>query len=295
MPRRLRNKESQKRSDSESDDGNVYQQEEDGDESRSPTPSQSPSPSLSPTPSPSPSPSSAPCPSLFPETPFLRRVTRSFTLKANKAAATPKTPKTPKTPSTPRTIVTRARVNKKQATARGDHSEIDIESVGDPDPDLPKTPSAKKPRPRTKRVTGGKAQSGGEVETEGDVKPVKTSSLKKLGAKPKGHGAGGYPVEDIEPEADTNSAATTPLIASFQGNDVDGDGSLTGLPTKVWSPLDSPMEGIESAAMLLTLNRDYEMMPIAVPQQERNCRGKYQRRDTHNALSRSPTVLPEVC
>lgn len=338
MTRRLRNKELQENSDSESNDNDgMYQQEEDRDESGSPTPS----PGLSPTPSPilSPSPAS---PSSTPrqETLFLKRVTRSFTAATTKTPKTPKAPKTPKnpkileTPSALRTIVTRTRVNKKHTTAQGFQSEVDIESVGDPDPNLLKTPTEKKLRPRTKIDAGGKAQSDGEVESEGNVKPVKTPTPKKPGAKSKGHGAGVHPEEGVESEEDTTPVKTptpkrprakfkrsgaargrvispvtpkkprvphrkksskksvsvmTPTIASIQGSDIDGDGSLVGLPTKVWSPLDSSMDGIESAAMLPNPNRDCEMMPIAIPQQEHNCRGAY------DALSRSPTVLLEVC
>ncbi|KAG0294440.1 hypothetical protein BGZ96_001168 [Linnemannia gamsii] len=334
MTRRLRNRELQENSDSESDDDDVYQQEEDRDESGS----QTPSPGLSPTPSSIPSPSPASSTSSPPlETFFPKRVTRSFTPKVNKAVATPKVLKTPKTPknpkileapSAPRTIVTRARVNKKQVAARGDQAEVDIESVGDPNPNLLKTPTAKKPRLRTKRGAGGKAPSDEEVESKGNVKPVTTPAPKKSGAKAKGHGSGGHPEEDVESEEDIKpvkalthkrprtkshgpgaarglakktrglrpkksskkyvSNATAPSIASIQGSDIGGDGSPTGLSAKVWSPLDSSMDGIKSAAMSLNPNRDCEMISTAIPQQERNCTGVY------DVLLRSPTVLLEA-
>ncbi|KAF9540797.1 hypothetical protein EC957_003719 [Mortierella hygrophila] len=285
MPRRICNKDVQENSEAESDDDDIYQ-EEDRDESTSPTLSQSPSQSPSPTPSLSP----------LPETPPPRRTTRSTTTKVKKAVAI--IPKTPKTPKTPRAIVTRTRVIKETtASGRGDHADADMESVGDTEsetgPQLLKTPTTKKPRPRTKKeaVTGrGKAHpEGGEVESEGDVKSVKKPTPKKPRAKTKGRGAEDQPVEgefDAKPvktitskrsrakseksraaseqartpatpkkpraprpkkimKASAAVAATTPLIASIQEND-DGGGSFVGLPSKVSFPLDSIMDGIET-------------------------------------------------
>ena len=349
MPRRFRNKDVQENSESESDGDDVYLEEDNREESTSSTASQSPSQSPSPTPNPSPAPASA-SPSPFPETPSLKRVTRSSTLKMKKAVATtlktPKTLKTSKTPKTPRAIVTRAWVVRKvTAAARGDHPVVSIESAGntesETDPQLLKIPTTKKPRPSTKRgaAAGGKAQpEGGEVDSEGDVKSVKKPAPKKPRAKAKGCRAGDQPEEEeVDSEADAKpvktltpkgsrakpegsravseqtktlatpkkplaprpkkimkasvvTTATAPLIASIQDNE-DGDGSPVGLPSKVSSPLDSPMDGIETCGSVAS-NRDCEMM--AMPQQERNG-GKQPHRHGYDTVSRSPTALPEVC
>ncbi|KAF9141103.1 hypothetical protein BGX30_005483 [Mortierella sp. GBA39] len=330
MPRRICNKNVQENSEAESDNDDIYQ-EENRDESTSPTLSQSPSQSPSSTPSPSP----------LPETPPPRRVTRSSTPKVKKAVAT--TPKTPKTPKTPRAIVTRTQVIKKTTAAgRGNHADADMESVGDTEsetgPQLLKTPTTKKPRPRAKKgaVTGGgKAYPEGEVESEGDVKSVTKPAPKKPRARAKGRGAGDQPEEgesDAKPmktltpkrsrvksekskaaseqartpkkpraprpkkimKASTTVAATLPLIASIQEND-DGGGSSVGLPSKVSFPLDSLMDGIETyrsaAAVLKTSNWDCGMM--AMPLQERNSGGQPHRHG-YGTMSRTPTVLLET-
>lgn len=348
MSRRIRNNDVQENSESESDDDDAYQ-EEDREESTTSTPSQSPSKSPSQSPSPTLSPSPAPAsarPSSLPETPPPRRVTRSSTPKVGKAVAT-----IIKTPKTPRTIVTRSRVIKKATEAsRGDHPDVDIESVGDAqseaDPQLLTTPKTKKPRPRAKKgaaVGGEKTQpEGGTIESKGDVKSVKKPTSRKPRDKAKGRVAGDQPEEGgVDSEADTKpvktptpnrsraklegskaasertktpatprklrtprpkknvkasaAAATAPLIASIQDND-DGDRSSVGLPSRVSSPLNSPMDGIETyrsaAAVLQTYNWDCEMM--AMPQQERNGGGQPHRHG-YNTVSRYPTVLPEAC
>ncbi|KAF9157072.1 hypothetical protein BG015_004148 [Linnemannia schmuckeri] len=317
----------------ESDDGDVYQEEQEV--------STSPSPTANPTPSSSPASASA-SPSPLPVILHPRRVTRSSAPKDKKVEAAT----TPKTPETPRTSITRARVVKSQAAVvvRGDQSEGDIESVGntksEADLELFKTPTRKKPRPRTKRAASGGRKPppvGGEVESERDVKPVKIPAPKKPRAKSKGRGAGDQSEGAAESEADAKpvktpkprrsraeteglgaaasgrakttatlkkssasrpkkimkeiaAAATTLMIASIQDND-DGGEPFVGLSSKVSYPLDYPMDGIEmyrSAAVLQTLNRDYEMM--AMSQQERNG-GEYQYRLLHDTMSRSSTVL----
>lgn len=340
MPRRPRNKGVQKNSESESDDDDVYQ----GDREESTSQSQSPSPapvsaSLSP----------------LPETPPPRRVTRSSTPKVREEVAitlkTPKTPKTlkpPKTPKTPRAIVARALVVKKAtAAAQRALSDIDIESVDDTEsetvPQLLKTPTTKKPRPRAKKgAAAGRKEArleGGEVEPKEDVKSVKKPALKKPEARDKGQGAEDQSEEEeIDAEADAKqvktltpmrsrtkpegsgaaseramtlatpkkpratrpkktvkaSASAAPVIASIQDND-DGDGSFVGLPRKVSSLSDFPMDGIETykfaATVLQTSNTDCEI--TAMPQQERNGGGRPYCHG-YDTVSLSPTVRPEV-
>ncbi|KAG0069180.1 hypothetical protein BGZ89_003376 [Linnemannia elongata] len=340
MPRRPRNKGVQKNSESESDDDDVYQE----DREESTTQSQSPSPapvsaSLSP----------------LPETPPPRRVTRSSTPKVREEVAitlkTPKTPKTlkpPKTPKTPRAIVARALVVKKAtAAAQQALSDIDIQSVDDTEsetvPQLLKTPTTKKPRPRAKKgAAAGRKEArleGGEVEPKEDVKSVKKPALKKPEARDKGQGAEDQSEEEeIDAEADAKlvktltpmrsrtkpegsgaaseramtlatpkkpratrpkktvkaSASAAPVIASIQDND-DGDGSFVGLPRKVSSLSDSPMDGIETykfaATVLQTSNTDCEI--TAMPQQERNGGGRPYCHG-YDTVSLSPTVRPET-
>ncbi|KAG0061338.1 hypothetical protein BGZ90_003623 [Linnemannia elongata] len=340
MPRRPRIKDVQKNLESESDDDDVYQEDREESTSQSQSPSPAPvSASLNP----------------LPETPPPRRVTRSSTPKVREEVVitlkTPKMSKTlkpPKTPKTPRAIVTRALVVKKAtAAARGDLSDIDIESVDDTEsetvPQLLKTPTIKKPRPRAKKgAAAGRREArleGGEVEPKEDVKSVKKPALKKPEARDKGHGAEDQSKEEeIDAEADAKlvktltpkrsrtkpegsgaaseqamtlatpkkpraprpkktvkaSASAAPVIASIQDND-DGDDSFVGLPRKVSSLSDSPMDGIETykfaATVLQTSNTDCEI--TAMPQQERNGGGRPYRHG-YDTVSRFPTVRPET-